>query len=117
MVYAARAAPLSAVRARRSALARLVLLQRLGRRALPDPFGPAAVDVRDVGHAHVLQRLGRERAAPAGAAEQDELLRFVGEDGLLVRGRRIDPALVPAAPRLRRAGDAAAREFAHVADV
>src|SRR5574337_2022660 len=105
MVYAARAARLSAVRARRSALARLVLLQRLGRRALPDPFGPAAVDVRDVGHAHVLQRLGRERAAPAGAAEQDELLRFVGEGGLVVWGRRIDPDLQHAARRVERAGD------------
>src|SRR6185369_15371096 len=56
----------------RRVAARPVRLVVLDRRALLDPFGKTAVDVRDVGHAHVLERLGGQGAAPAGAAKQHE---------------------------------------------
>ena len=52
---------------------RLVRFKRFHRRTLFNPFTKATVDVRHIGHAHVLQRLGGQGAAPTGTAEQNEL--------------------------------------------
>ena len=52
---------------------RLVRFKRLHRRTVLDPFGKATVDVRHIAHAHVLQRLGGQCAAPTSTAEQNEL--------------------------------------------
>ena len=81
------------------------------------PAREAAVDVGDVGQAHLLHRLAGERAAPArGAVEHQLLLRR--EHFAMVRALRIDPELEHAARRVHRAGDRAlAPQFADVADV
>ena len=82
------------------------------------PGGESAVDVGDVGHAHVLQGFGGQGAAPACAAKQDELLALVSEHGFEVGRGRVHPELEHAPGREQSAGHGAfAFELTRVADV
>ena len=76
------------------------------------PGAKAAVDVGHIAHAHVHQGFGGQRAAPAGGAKEHKFLLFA-EDGLEIRGIRIDPEFNHAARRMKGAGDHAfALQFA-----
>ena len=65
-----------------SRLSGLSLLQSLSGRRLLDPVGKSSFNMGNIGHAHILQGLGRQRAAPASATEQHKLLALIAKIGL-----------------------------------
>src|SRR5262245_12576857 len=75
------------------------LLPPFDRQPALDPATNAAVERDDVGVAHLLQVVGRERRAEPAAAVEDERRR-------LVRERRLDVALDDALAQVDGAGDA-----------
>ena len=82
------------------------------------PGRKTAVDVSHIRHAHVLQGLGGQGAAPACTTKQDELLALVREHGLEVGRGRVHPEFEHAPGREQSAGQGAfALELTRIADI